>query len=324
MPFSRTPLKALPEPDNPLEVELAHPLRKIKKSPTKPGYNSLSADAERERRRHRPNSKAKKYDGRGAKTKKYGQMSNRRSDAALRDFYKEIEMPELKMALQTSNDPKYGMLLAAINDPRFNNCSFTTLCKKCRMSLQDIVDIWRNHQKTKGLVKMMAHMPDIMEDVAVDSKSRIVICNRCQGEGRLQEGMVNRQSNPICPDCHGDGKIRIQGDKDARNLAFETVGLKKNSGGVNITNINSQAGVPSLEDQLASIDNVFDADFTVEEDGNGKTSSDVNPGDEGSGEEAGSTGGETGEPSVEADSSSASTYNFNDSYDKPDPTDYSS
>ena len=136
------------------------------------------------------------------------------------------------------------------------------------MSLQDVVEVWRNHVRNQGMVRMMGHLPDVMEDLAVDSKSRIVICNECQGEGRLNEKEINKMTHPICPVCHGDGKVRLLGDKDARTLMFETAGLKKGGGTqVNVMQLNA-GGVPSIEDQIASVDKIFDAETIEEEDDN--------------------------------------------------------
>ena len=108
---------------------------------------------------------------------------------------------------------------------------------------------------------MMTHIPDVMEDVAIDSKSKVVVCNVCQGDGKLHDKEVNRKRNPICPECHGDGVIRLLGDKDARLLAFETVGLKKGMGITNIVNVDNRHGTPSMEDQIADVEKVFDAEY---------------------------------------------------------------
>jgi hypothetical protein len=115
---------------------------------------------------------------------------------------------------------------------------------------------------------MMTHLPDIMEDVAIDSKDKLVVCTMCQGEGKLHDVTVNRRVGAICPECHGDGRIRIQGDKEARNLTFEAVGLKKSGGSINVlqVNDNSRRGVPSMEDQVLDVEKIFDADYTSDAD----------------------------------------------------------
>jgi len=273
--------------------------------------------AREEAGRYKRSKKAKKYDGRAYS--KNAVVAREKVREALDAFYKEVKLPELKQALEVSNDPRYNMLLAAINNPRLNGCSFAELCRKCRMSIQDVVDVWRNHLKSQGLVRMMGHMPDIMEDVAIDSKSKYVTCNDCQGKGVLYGREVNKIKDPICPACHGDGTIRLLGDKDARLLAFETVGLKKGGGVgfVNVVNVN-KGGVPSIEDQVANVDKIFDAEYeTVTEQGitNGTIGNGTDGHEAADSRPAGESGQTGGGDEGDGD----------DEYSKrPDPTDYSS
>lgn len=294
-----------------LEAELTKKERRDPQHPSHLYVHPLSAKEEAGRRKRSP--RAKKYDGRAHS--KNAVVSRQKVREALESFYKEVKMPDIKQALEVSNDPRYNMLLAAINNPRFVNCSFAELCRKCRMSIQDVVEIWRNHLKTQGIVRMMGHMPDIMEDVAVDGKSRTVTCYMCQGIGKLEGQEVNKVKNPICPECHGDGIVRLKGDKDARMLAFETVGLRKSGTAINNVNmLNFNKGLPSMEDQISDIDHVFDVQATdiTEEESDGRTSSNNYPRLKGGtqGTEGQSRG--TGKGSDSADS---------DSVD--DPTDYS-
>jgi hypothetical protein len=248
-----------------LEKELDKSGRKRPTHPNGDEVHPLTRKEESLHRRHHPNYKGKKYDGRAhSKNAVVARVAVRE---ALESFYKEVQLPDLKQALQLNNDPRYTMLLAALNNPRFSSFSFSELCRRCKMSIQDVVEVWRNHLKTQGLVRMMGHMPDIMEDVAVDSKSKMVTCDKCQGKGKLEGQVVNNLKDPICPECHGDGTVRIQGDKDARLLAFETVGLRKSGAVVtNVNMMNFNKGVPSMEDQISSLDKVFDVDAMEVED----------------------------------------------------------
>ena len=307
-------------PLTPIERELKSPTRRRHRHPNHMETHPLDARKERGRNiwnaRKGKKSKGKKYDGRTFS--KNAVVARAKVREALESFYKEVKLPELKQALEISNDPRYDMLLAALNNPRMNGCSFSTLCRKCRMSIQDVVEVWRNHLKTQGIVRMMGHMPDIMEDVAIDSKSRTVTCDMCQGKGVLHDKKVNNIDKPICPECHGDGSVRLMGDKDARLLAFETVGLKKGGGigQVNVLNVN-KGGVPSMEDQIASIDKVFDAEYeTVTEKGAGN-------GATGNGVDGSQAAVEGVEPESGGTGVQGETFS-DDSVDSPlDPTDYS-
>lgn len=300
-----------------LEAELS---KKERRRPNHPSHTKVHPlTAREEAGRYKRSPKAKKYDGRAHS--KDAVVSRQKVREALESFYKEVRMPDVKQALEVSNDPRYNMLLAAINNPRFVNCSFAELCRKCRMSIQDVVEIWRNHMKTQGIVRMMGHMPDIMEDVAIDSKSKMVTCDTCQGQGVMHGREVNKIKDPICPVCHGDGTLRVQGDKDARLLAFETVGLRKgNVGQVNVLNVTK--GIPLMEDQIANIDRVFEAEYTeVTEETNEQPTNNAITGDAPTTEGPGDTGIKDGE---HADLTTPNTpYQSDDDY-PTDPTDYSS
>jgi hypothetical protein len=231
--------------------------------------NPLTAAEERKRTRLRKNSK--KYDGR--LLSKNGTISRTSTKAVLTDFYESVRLPDLKQALQVSHDPRYLTLLSMLNNPRFANNTFPELCRRSKMTLQDVVEVWRLHIKNQGIVRMMGHLPDIMEDVAIDSKSRMVVCDKCQGKGQIFGATINGVADPVCPECHGEGTIRLLGDKSARDLTFETVGLKKTGGiNVNVAQVNNSPKLPSLEDQISSAEDVFDAEYSTlsgeETDGN--------------------------------------------------------
>lgn len=313
--------------DNPLERELASVARIAHKQPGHPEINMLTAKEEAARRKR--SSRAKKYDGRARS--KNNQTKLPRVREALESFYQEVQLPDLKQALEISNDPRYNMLLAALNNPRFASTSFAELCRKCKMSLQDVVEVWRNHIKTRGIVKMMSHMPDIMEDVAIDSKSRVVKCDMCQGKGRIADRVVNKMKNATCPECHGDGVVRINGDKDARNLAFETVGLRKAGGVSQQVNVQvNSGGVPSLEDQMASADKIFDIEYTSEGASNGPNGRESNDREnEKNAEPAGSDGGTAAQvaqlpPASTSEPAAKDDYSWAEPPETSDPTDYSS
>lgn len=300
-----------------LEAEAEVNRIKSPRHPKQRDLNPLRANEERKRTRKRKNSK--KYDGRAVS--KNAVVALPRVRAVLKDFYSSVKLPELKQALQLSNDPRYLTLLAMLNNPRFASFSFPELCRRSKMSLQDVVEVWRIHIRNQGIVKMMGHLPEIMEDVAIDSKSRIVLCNRCQGEGKLYGETLNRMEDPICPDCHGDGKVRLLGDKDARNLTFETVGLKKTGGiNVNVAQVNNPGGVPSLEEQVANVDKVFDAEFTIMEE------DDDHHGEEGvsdTSEETTETGGVDSEAAPEASAEEEADKRWDAIAEAGDPKDYS-
>lgn len=182
--------------------------------------------------------KLKRYDGRA--------VNNARFDKQLRSFYEEIDLPEFKSALELADDPRMKMFFYALSSPKMHEHTFAELCKRCKLTLKEISELWRNHQLHRGMIRMMNQMPKVMEDAAIEAQSRTILCVSCDGTGKTVDEGVNRQKSSVCPECHGDGKIRIPGDKDARSLVFESVGLRKGAGqNVNLVQVNA---LPAFED----------------------------------------------------------------------------
>lgn len=206
--------------------------------------------------RSAPERRSRKYTRRAL-------VNNRsRADKAIRNFYNNVDLPEFKQALEFSKDPKFQMLLYAMSNKRLLRCSFAEICKRCDLTVLDIANLWRSYHMSKGIMRQMPHVADVMEDVAIDSKSRVVVCPRCAGEGKLNGELMNKQSGAICPDCYGDGKIRLVGDKDARSLLYESIGLKKSGGSVvQTTNVNL-GSLPSLEDTIGDVERALDIQAT--------------------------------------------------------------
>lgn len=207
---------------------------------------------------------SRKVNGKGAKDKRMKKYDGRslrnyrpRIDKAMKTFYDEVNMPEFKAALEYSNDPKFQMLMFALGNPRLQSCSFAELCRRCQLSITDVTALWRNHQIQRGMLRMMNHMPQVMEDTAEDAKAHTHKCARCDGTGKLEGETINKRINPVCPECHGDGKIRVVGDKDARQLVFESAGLKKAPQGPQF-NLTIGSG-PSFDETIASAENALDA-----------------------------------------------------------------
>jgi len=239
-----------------LDEELASKERKRPGHPSHKGYNRLTVEEEKSvTQRFKANGKerkSKRYDGRALK-------ANRpRTDVIMKTFYEEVDLPEFKEALQYSKDPKFLMLYQAISTPSLHKCSFAELCRRCGLGIRDISDIYRDHQKHRGLMRAFAHIPKVLEDTAIDAQTRVVVCSECNGRGKVgADKSKNRQKLGVCPVCHGDGKRRLIGDKDSRQLIFETAGLKK-GGSVQAVQVNVGGEVPHMEDVIAEVEDAID------------------------------------------------------------------
>ena len=77
---------------------------------------------------------------------------------------------------------------------------------------------------------MARHLPEIMEQTALDAKSQVADCPKCKGMGQI-DGKGGVQD---CPACAGKGTTYIMGDAERLKLVFETFGLSGKGGGVNV------------------------------------------------------------------------------------------
>ena len=175
----------------------------------------------------------------------------------MRRFIDSVPDKEFAEALEHAPDPKFQTFLAARADPAYRGLSFAALCRKFNISLADVDDLWRSHQLHVGMIEMMNHVPRVMIDIVEDAKSHQGTCTRCDGSGTItrdsdigsgsaeaprsrgsgsgeERGRV-REARPTerveglaritCPVCDGTKKVRVIGDKAARDLVFESIGL---------------------------------------------------------------------------------------------------
>lgn len=164
-----------------------------------------------------------------------------RKNVAFRRFEKSLDTEAFMEALYYADDPKAQELLSLMLGPNKRNTTFAVLCAKAKLSLNDVRDIFRRHAMDTGLQKMYKHVPQVLEDTAIDAQSQKKSCWKCDGTGKLD-------GDRECPECKGSGELRVPGDKDSRNLIFESVGLTGKSGPVVAQQFNFGEGAETMED----------------------------------------------------------------------------
>ncbi len=142
-----------------------------------------------------------------------------RKDPLMRRFASTVSKEELGGMLAHSGDERAWRALEMLLDPVYRNHTFAKVCEKVGLSQIDVVDLFRRYKLDMGVIKMSRLAPRIMEDTAEDAKSRMETCKGCQGKG-----MINTRR---CPQCKGEGQVRVPGDYRARKLMFEALGLIK-------------------------------------------------------------------------------------------------
>ena len=135
----------------------------------------------------------------------------------MRRFTSTVSQEELGGMLAHSGDQRAWRALEMLLDPVYRNHTLAKVCEKVGLSQIDIVDLFRRHQMDMALVSMSRKAVQVMEDTAEDARSRMETCKGCQGKG-----MIDTRR---CPQCEGEGQVRVPGDYKARRLMFQALGL---------------------------------------------------------------------------------------------------
>ncbi len=151
------------------------------------------------------------------KHRKPTRRSPARKDPLMRRFASTVSKEELGGMLAHSGDERAQRALEMLLDPAYPNHTFAKICGKVGLRHMDILDLFRRYNLHLVVIKMSRRAPKIMEDVAEDARSRMETCKGCQGRG-----VVNTKR---CPQCEGEGRVRVAGDYRARKLMFEALGL---------------------------------------------------------------------------------------------------
>ena len=160
--------------------------------------------------------------------KKKARLPVKTEAVAIRTFAEKVPLIEFHEALELSKDTRFEKLWALMLDQAHRHTSFVALCNLAGISLTDLYDFWHKHQLHAGLIEMLNHVPKVLGDVGVDAESRNTACNRCDGQGKVLDIIPGSDVEPeerLCPVCEGSGKMRVVGDKAARDLLFESIGL---------------------------------------------------------------------------------------------------
>lgn len=185
---------------------------------------------------------------------------------------------EVRFALAASNDVRFRSFLECLNQPRFKRSRLATIAKACDISLPQFFEFWQSSQKTIALARAQSAIPDLIGDMAIDARSRMITCGRCDGYGvvadyadkdedsKLEGSKVPDKVKP-CPNCtDSPGKVREVGNQHARDRLLEVTGMTKKGGdraGVSIIQNFGGATMESAVDSLGKIS--FDVDLTAED-----------------------------------------------------------
>jgi hypothetical protein len=147
-------------------------------------------------------------------------------DLPVRRFFETVDLEKLDMFLE-GND-KYMNFAAALRSAEYAHLTYAKIMEKFGITLHELNSLYRDGSRSIGLFAMSNHLPKIMEDVSVDAESKDIICPRCEGDKSIY--VLDSKDPKNCPQCNGTGNIRQVGDKHARDLVFESMGLTSQRG----------------------------------------------------------------------------------------------
>lgn len=191
-----------------------------------------------------------------------------RNNTALARIEKSVPKAELERLLDQSDDPRAHHLVSLMFDISLKNVKLPELARRAGLQYSEVLRMITLGRLGDGALAMSEHAPQVMEDVAIDAKSRIVECPTCGGSGEVSSVVKGEKEDEeeepsvetsVCGTCDGSGKLRKIGDIDARKLMFETLGLtNKGKGAMVNVNVNG-AGLATVEDDLDTAQKVIDA-----------------------------------------------------------------
>jgi hypothetical protein len=177
----------------------------------------------------------------------------------------------LALVLRKSGDARMQLLARQALDPDFKHTSFATLAENNHLNYHMIADEFKGLMRSEGFIRQAQHLPEIMEQTAMDAKSKWITCETCDGVREVpdieafnklkREAKAAKAEAPTiaprkqCPRCKGEGLTWQLGDIDRLKLVYETYGLTGKGGGVGVqVNISQPpAQNESMADLAASI-----------------------------------------------------------------------
>src|SRR5271156_3333306 len=192
-----------------------------------------------------------------------------RLDTVFRRLERSIPRQELEEIMATAPDERAQQLFRMLADPYIGKKSLPQLAKECGMTYPQVLQLITRYRMDQGMLRMTKHVGDVMEDVAIDAKSKEVTCPNCEGATKIAVTEIiddpdkgkkiivqklDDEGVPIwkkCLVCDGAGIVRQVGDADSRKLMFESLKLTGRGPG-QMVQVNVGGGA-TMEDTVASV-----------------------------------------------------------------------
>lgn len=179
--------------------------------------------------------------------------------------------------LRMQGEGKYEKLFGLLTDPLHKRHSIAEKVKMCGITPVELLELMQRANEMMGLLKMAEHIPVVMEQQAVNAKTKIVTCTTCNGEGRVsyqyyKESGFDEDGDPVykqkfglkdCPGCDGTKLMSVEADGKTVDRALKLSGMLKEEVGVGAkvnTQVNVQVNAPKHEDTVSEIGKIIDAE----------------------------------------------------------------
>jgi hypothetical protein len=182
----------------------------------------------------------------------------------MKRFRERTSVQELHLFL--GKEKKFEYFLRMLTSATYADRSFAWVARKSGVSLQDLQSAYSDGKRHLALMQAAEQLPEIMNDVANDARSRMAPCSRCYGSGteavppsrqETSDGSDEELQTQDCIECKGAGEVTVPGDKQARDLILKTTGMIGDGGMVlnmdnrSLTINQGQGGDDRIEDLLA-------------------------------------------------------------------------
>lgn len=178
---------------------------------------------------------------------------------------------EVALVLRLSDSEKMRFLAQHALDPIHDRTSFATLCDKFNVSYKQVANAYKEVKQSEGLLKAASHLPALMEQVAVDAKSKTEECFPCGGTGKILDSVADTKAKKeaeergeehepitkVCGVCKGNGTIYIPGEVERLKLVFDMIEPRVKGPAINIDLSNHEKS-ERLEDLASSVSGIVD------------------------------------------------------------------
>ena len=140
----------------------------------------------------------------------------------------------IALVLRLSANPRMRKVAEMALLPEFRSTSFAKLAENEGLNFHSISSEYKEIKRSEGFIRAAQHLPDLMEQTAVDAKSKWETCRTCKGTGHVTDKEGGQITCSKCETSGQPGKVYVLGDADRLKLIFETFGLTGKGGGLNV------------------------------------------------------------------------------------------